>query len=88
MPTYSSSDESSIDFLELRIHKTEAREAFDRVCWKSLKAQLASTAAIDLAGVSAKLRVVLDGIQVDTDQPHLDLLRSAITDLRLLSPDC
>ena len=86
MPTYSR-DEPSVDFLESRIHEIEAREAFDPVNWKSLKGQLASTKAIDLAGVAAKLRVVLDGIQMDADQLDLDILRSVITDLRLLSRD-
>ena len=87
MATYSGDETPSIDFLALRIHKTEAREALDRVLWKSLKAQLASTTAIDLAGVAAKLNVVHDGVQTDADQLDLDILKSAITDLRLLPRD-
>ncbi len=87
MATYSGDETPSTDFLALRIHETEAREAFDRVHWKSLKAQLAATTAINLAGVAAKLRVVHDGVQMDADQLDLDILRSAITDLRFLSRD-
>ncbi len=78
----------SIDLLALRIREAEAREVFGRVHWKSLKVQLASTTAIDLTGVAGKLGVVHDGIQIDADQLDLEILRSAITDLRHLSPDC
>ena len=77
----------SIDFLEMSIRMTETQEAFDRVRWKSLKVKLASTTAMDLASVAAKLRVVSDGIAMDVDQLDLDVLRSAIDDLYLLSGD-
>jgi len=87
MATSSGDETPSTDFLALQIQKTEARDAFDRVHWKSLKAQLAATTAINLAGVAAKLRVVHDGVQMDADQLDLDILRSAITDLRFLSRD-
>ncbi len=86
MPTYSR-NESSVDFLDSQIHKCEANDEFDKIHWKSLKTQLAATSANDLAGVAAKLCVVQDGIQFDADQLDLDILRSAITDLRLLSRD-
>ena len=86
MPTHSR-DEASVDVLELRTLEIEACEAFDLVSWKSLMKQLASTKAVDPAGVAAKLSVVLDGIQMDADQLQLDILRSAITDLQLLSRD-
>ncbi len=86
MPTYSR-DESSVDFLESQIRKCEANDKFDIVHWKSLKTQLAATSANDLAGVAAKLCVVQDEIQFDTDQLDLDILKSAITDLKFLSRD-
>ncbi len=88
MASFSGNESPSIDLLALRIHAAEAREVFGRVHWKSLKEQLASTTAIDLAGVAAKLGVLHDGVQTDAHQLDLDILRSAITDLRLLSPDC
>ncbi len=86
MPTYSR-DESSVDFLESQIRKCEANDEFDIVRWKSLMTQLAATSANDLAGVVAKLCVVQDEIQFDTDQLDLDILKSAITDLKFLSRD-
>ena len=84
--TSSGDETASIDFLESQIRKCEAND-FDIVHWKSLKTQLAATSANDLAGVAAKLCVVQDEIQFDTDQLDLDILKSAITDLKFLSRD-
>ena len=49
-----------------------------------MKAQLASTTAIDLAGVRVKLDVVHDGVEMAAAKIDLDILKWAITDLRLL----
>ncbi len=84
MATSSGNEAPSKDFLALRIREAEMRKAFDRVHWKSLKAQLASTTAIDLAGVRVKLDVVHDGVEMDAAKIDLDILKWAITDLRLL----
>ncbi len=84
MPTCSR-DESSVDFLESQIYECEANDEFDIGHWKSLKTQLATTSANDLAGVAAKLCVVQDEIQFDTDQLDIDILKSAITNLKFLS---
>ncbi len=82
----SSRDEAeSVGVLELRIREIEAQDPLDGVYWKSLKTQLAVTSTTDIAGVAAKLRVVHDGIQTDADRFDLNILRSAITDLQLLS---
>ncbi len=83
--TSSGDETASIDFLESQIRKCEANDEFDIVHWKSLKTQLAATSANDLAGVSAKLCVVQDEIQFDTDQLDIDILKSAITYLKFLS---
>ena len=86
MPTPTSSRDAaeSIGFLELRIREIEAQDPLDGVYWKSLKSRLAVTAATDIAGVAAKLRVVSDGIQIDANQLDLSILRSAIMDLERL----
>ena len=86
MPTYSK-NKSSVHSFELQIRKCEANNEFDIVLWKSLKTQLAATSANDLAGVAAKLCVVQDEIKFDTDQLDLDILKSAISDLKFLSRD-
>ncbi len=83
--TSSESESASIDLLEALIREIEAQTPFDRDQWKSLKMQLAAIPATDLAGVAAKLRVVDHEIQIDADQLDLNILRSAITDLLLVS---
>ena len=87
MPTSTTSgnEAASVESLELLIRESEAQDAFDGDHWKSLKMRLAATPATDLAGVAAKLHVVLDGIRIDADQFDLNILGSAITDLQLLS---
>ena len=75
------------DFLALRILEIQAGRGFDPFQWKSLKAQLASTTAIDLSDVVAKLRVVHDGIELESDRLDLKILESAIGDLRALRRD-
>ena len=87
MPKPTSSDDETrpIDLLESLILESAVQIPFDKVRWKSLKKQLAATPATDLAGVAAKLRIVQHEIQIDADQLDSKILRSAITELQLVS---
>ncbi len=83
--TPSGEETASIDFQALRIRESEVQPGFHRDQWKSLKMRLAATPATDLSGVAAKLRIVHDGIRFDADQLDLNIIHSAIADLRRLS---
>lgn len=58
---------------------------FDKDRWRSLKKQLAATPATDLAGVATKLRIAHHEIQIDADRLDSNILKSAITELKLVS---
>lgn len=82
----SSEDEKALaELLAQEICDLEARPDFVHGGWRTLKSQLAATRATDLAGVAAKLRVVLASVDCDACRLDVDILRSAIADLEYQS---
>ncbi len=87
MPKPTSWDDATrtIDCLESLILESGVQIPFDKDRWRSLKKQLAATPATDLAGVATKLRIAHHEMQIDADRLDSNILKSAITELKLVS---